>query len=89
MKVLTAGGVALKEVDAVAAAPTVAQVSRRRLWRLKWGLAATAIMLVIVGSAVFAPWIAPHDPLAVNIRHRLAAPAWMEGGTTAHLLGTD
>jgi ABC-type dipeptide/oligopeptide/nickel transport system permease subunit len=31
----------------------------------------------------------PHDPLAVNIRHRLAPPAWMDGGTRAHLLGTD
>jgi len=32
--------------------------------------------------------VAPHDPFAVNIRHRLAPPVWMEG-TPAHLLGTD
>jgi ABC-type dipeptide/oligopeptide/nickel transport system permease subunit len=88
MKVLSAG-VALKAVDAVAAAPTVAQVSLRRLWRLKWGLAATVIMLLIVASAVLAPWLAPFDPLSVNIRHRLAPPAWLEGGTPQHLLGTD
>jgi ABC-type dipeptide/oligopeptide/nickel transport system permease subunit len=25
----------------------------------------------------------------VNIRHRLAVPAWMEGGSTANMLGTD
>ena len=61
----------------------------RRIGRLRWGLAAGGVLLVIVASAVFAPWIAPHDPLAVNIRHRLAAPAWMEGGTAAHVLGTD
>ena len=61
----------------------------RRLGRLRWGLAAGGVLLLIVASAVFAPWIAPHDPLAVNIRHRLAVPAWMEGGTTAHPLGTD
>jgi ABC-type dipeptide/oligopeptide/nickel transport system permease subunit len=61
----------------------------RRLGRLRWGLAAGGVLLLIVASAVFAPWIAPHDPLAVNIRHRLAAPAWMEGGTAAHPLGTD
>jgi len=61
----------------------------RRLWRLKWSVAAAALMLGIVGSAVCAPLIAPHDPLAVNIRHRLAPPAWMEGGTPQHLLGTD
>jgi peptide/nickel transport system permease protein len=89
MKVLSAGDVALKEVNAAAGAPTVAQVSLRRLWRLKWGLAATAIMLLIVGSAVLAPWLAPFDPLSVNIRHRLAPPAWLEGGTPEHLLGTD
>ncbi len=61
----------------------------RRLWRLKWALAAAVLMLGIVASAVGAPVIAPHDPLAVNIRHRLAPPAWMEGGSMAHLLGTD
>jgi ABC-type dipeptide/oligopeptide/nickel transport system permease subunit len=60
-----------------------------RLWRLKWGVAALLVMLVIVGSAAFAPWIAPDDPLAVDIRHRLAPPAWMSGGSPRHLLGTD
>lgn len=89
MTALSADDVALKEVDAVAAAPTAAQVSLRRLWRLKWGLAAAAVMLLVVASAVFAPWLAPFDPLAVNIRHRLAPPAWLEGGTPEHLLGTD
>jgi ABC-type dipeptide/oligopeptide/nickel transport system permease subunit len=42
-----------------------------------------------VASAILAPAIAPHDPLAVNIRHRLAPPVWMEGGTSRHVLGTD
>ena len=52
-------------------------------------LAAAGILLLIVASAVLAPWIAPHDPLAVNIRHRLAPPAWMDGGSAENLLGTD
>ncbi len=69
--------------------PTALRGSLRRLVRLKWGMAAAAIMLVIVGSAILAPWLAPHDPLSVNIRHRLAPPAWMEGGARSHLLGTD
>lgn len=82
--------VALHEGGAVGEAePAAARVSLRRLWRLKWGLAAAAVMLIIVASAVFAPWVAPHDPLSVNIRHRLAPPAWMGGGTPEHLLGTD
>jgi ABC-type dipeptide/oligopeptide/nickel transport system permease subunit len=73
----------------VAGSPSEARVTLRRLWRLKWGLAATALLLVIVASAILAPWVAPHDPLAVNIRHRLAPPAWMAGGTPENLLGTD
>ncbi len=74
---------------AAAEPPTAALASWRRLWRLKWGLGAAAVMLVIVAGAVFAPWVAPHDPLAVNIRTRLLPPAWMEGGSTRHLFGTD
>ena len=65
------------------------RLTLRRLWRLKWGLVATAVLLLIVVAAIFAPWIAPTDPLAVNIRHRLAPPAWMAGGTSENLLGTD
>ena len=61
----------------------------RRLLRLRWGLVATAVLIVIVGVTIFAPWVAPHDPLGVNIRHRLAPPAWMEGGAREHPLGTD
>jgi ABC-type dipeptide/oligopeptide/nickel transport system permease subunit len=69
--------------------PGAGQATLRRLLRLRWGLAAAGILLLIIASAVFAPWIAPHDPLAVNIRHRLAPPAWMEGGSAENLLGTD
>ena len=61
----------------------------RRLLRLRWGVAATVVLLMIVASAILAPWISPHDPLAVDIRHRLSPPAWMDGGTHEHLLGTD
>ena len=90
MKALSAErGVPVQERGAGPIAPTLAQVSLRRLWRLKWGLVAAGIMLLIVASAVAAPWLAPFDPLAVNIRHRLAPPAWLEGGTPEHLLGTD
>ena len=90
MKAVSAGGeVALKGVGALSAEPTAGQVSLRRLWRLKWGLAAAVVLLVIVASAVLAPWLAPYNPLTVDIQHRLAPPAWMDGGTPKHLLGTD
>ena len=75
--------------EAPAAVSVERRATLRRLLRLRWGLAAVGVLLVIVASAVLAPWVSPHDPLAVNIRHRLAPPAWMEGGDARHLLGTD
>ena len=78
-------------VEPSASAPALAGGSLllRRLRRLRFGVAAAAILLAIVLSAIFAPLLAPHDPLVVDIRHRLAPPAWMAGGTPDHLLGTD
>ena len=63
--------------------------SLRRLWRLKWGLLAAAFMLAIVGCALAAPLIAPHDPVSVDIRHRLAPPAWMAGAPAAAVAAPD
>jgi len=71
------------------AAPESAGAAWRRLGRLKWGVGGAALFLVVVLSAVLAPVISPHDPLSVDIRHRMVPPAWMEGGTPEHLLGTD
>ena len=49
-----------------------------------------AILLVfLVIPAVFAPWVAPHDPLEGRLSQRLLPPAWEERGSTEHLLGTD
>ena len=89
MSAVRAGEVGLPDAGAVPAFPPRERRSLRRLWRLKWGLAAAAVMLVIVVTAVGAPWIAPYDPVEVDIRHRLGPPAWMEGGKAEHLLGTD
>jgi len=78
--------------EVVAARPgreTARRVMWRRLARLRWGVGAAAVLLLIIATAVFAPLIAPYDPLAVDIRHRLSPPAWMEHGTSEHLLGTD
>jgi ABC-type dipeptide/oligopeptide/nickel transport system permease subunit len=79
----------LKGAPTAAVGGGTARATLRRLWRLKWGLVAAVVMLAIGVVTVLAPWVAPHDPLNVNIRHRLAPPAWMEGGASDHLLGTD
>ncbi len=90
MKAVSAEGkVELVALGGAVPAAVKERATLRRLGRLRWGLGAASVLLLIVASAVFAPWIAPHDPLAVNIRHRLAPPAWMEGGAPNHLLGTD
>ena len=90
MKAVSADAeVALKAEQAQALPALSRTVSLRRLWRFKWGLVASVVLALIVGSAVFAPYLAPYDPLAVNIRHRLGPPAWMAGGAPAHVLGTD
>jgi ABC-type dipeptide/oligopeptide/nickel transport system permease subunit len=89
MKTVSAsGGVAL---DAGVAAPQSARsrLPLRRLWRFKWGLVAAAVLAIVVGGALLAPWIAPYSPLTVDIQHRLGPPAWMDGGARTHLLGTD
>jgi ABC-type dipeptide/oligopeptide/nickel transport system permease subunit len=83
------GDVALKAASAAATRPAASRLSLRRLWRFKWGLMASAVLVVIVGGTVLAPMLAPYSPLTVDIQHRLGPPAWMEGGTRAHVLGTD
>ena len=45
------------------------------------------ILFVIVG--VGATWIAPHDPTQTNLRDRNKPPAWLEGGDSRYLMGTD
>ena len=86
----TPGNVELAEVGAARPeGSTASRATLRRLLRLRWGVVASAGLLVIVLTALLAPWVAPHDPLAVNIRHRLGPPAWMERGTIEHPLGTD
>ena len=89
MSAVRAGDVAIEGSGAAPAEPASGRRSLRRLWRLKWGLVAAAIMLTIVVTAVAAPWLAPYSPVEVDIKHRLGPPAWMEGGSPEHWLGTD
>ncbi|HEY2256656.1 MAG TPA: ABC transporter permease [Variovorax sp.] len=48
-----------------------------------------AILLVVALAAIFAPWVAPHDPLEQDLLHMLAPPMWMQDGSAAFPLGTD
>ncbi len=46
-------------------------------------------LVVLIGAAVFSPWVAPHEPMHQNLLVRLQPPAWLDGGTMEHPLGTD
>jgi len=65
---------------------------RRLLRRVlgQHGLTIGAVILgLIVLAALFAPWLAPHDPYAQDVTRRLIPPIWHDKGSWEHLLGTD
>ena len=47
------------------------------------------IMLLVLAAAVFAPYLAPHDPSEQDLLNTLLPPAWATGGDAAFPLGTD
>lgn len=47
------------------------------------------VVSIVALCALFAPWIAPHDPNEQNLAEVLLPPAWDHGGMTTYLLGTD
>jgi ABC-type dipeptide/oligopeptide/nickel transport system permease subunit len=61
----------------------------RLFWRDKTGLVGLIMFLTVVFSAIFAPWLAPYDPLHQDLRAAKTPPAWTEEGTLDHPLGTD
>jgi peptide/nickel transport system permease protein len=67
------------------AAPAVR--ARGALARLPW--VPSLIIAVLIFAALFAPFLAPHSPTAQSLPDKLTPPAWQEGGSTKHLLGTD
>ncbi len=61
----------------------------RKLVSHRAAVLGAVITVVVLLTSVFAPWIAPMDPLALDPTRRLLPPAWMEGGTWTYPLGTD
>ena len=56
----------------------------RRLGRDPVALFAAALLVIVVGAALFAPWLAPADPYKASMLRRLAPI-----GTAGFVLGTD
>jgi peptide/nickel transport system permease protein len=67
--------------DSIPARRLVGFTRFARRWPL--GAAGAVIILLMIGSAVFAPFIAPYDPLETDFGAQFSPP------TTVHWLGTD
>ncbi|UTW14344.1 ABC transporter permease [Marinobacterium rhizophilum] len=53
---------------------------------------ATLVTVLMILAALFAPWIAPHNPFDVatlDLMDSELPPMWLEGGDARFLLGTD
>jgi peptide/nickel transport system permease protein len=55
-------------------------------------IGAALVAFVLIAGALFAPWLAPHNPFdlaSLNLMDAFNPPAWVEGGNPQYLLGTD
>ena len=55
-------------------------------------VASAVATVLMIACALFAPWIAPHDPFdlrTISILDNNNPPVWLEGGEWRFLLGTD
>jgi peptide/nickel transport system permease protein len=60
--------------------------------RSKAAVVAAVALVLILGAAAAAPWIAPHNPYdlsQLSLANSQIPPAWMEGGHRRFLFGTD
>ncbi|MGH7300047.1 MAG: ABC transporter permease, partial [Candidatus Rokuibacteriota bacterium] len=81
--------------DAAALAPPRPWAERewvtllRRLVRRRTALFGMLVVVAVLLAAVFAPLVAPFDPLEQDIGQRLREPGWQDEQGRVHLLGTD
>ncbi|NOU96886.1 ABC transporter permease subunit [Paenibacillus sp. LMG 31456] len=61
----------------------------RLLLKSKTGTTGFIILTIVTVTAIFAPWIAPYDPVEQHVVDMLAPPFWLEGGSSKYILGTD
>ncbi len=69
------------------------ETARPSIWRKMRAntgvLIGGTLLAVIIAIAIFAPLLAPHDPLAQDLTRRLLPPFWHDRSVPEHLLGTD
>ena len=67
--------------------PFFDQISQ--LWRNKTAILGLIIITVFILSAIFAPYLSPHDPVGTSLYDQLKPPVWHPTGTWENILGTD
>jgi peptide/nickel transport system permease protein len=92
--------------DIVTGEPTVAaRTQARGRWTGLWesdvaysfrhspvAILSAVVLAVCIFGALFAPWVAPHNPFdlrTLSLGDALSPPSWDAGGKTQYLLGTD
>ena len=74
----------------IEAAPPTPFAEFRHGFAANRGALAALVVLALIGlGALFAPWLAPHDPIEQFRQHMLTPPLWQDGGLAAYPLGTD
>ncbi|MFW6174467.1 MAG: ABC transporter permease [Chloroflexota bacterium] len=48
-----------------------------------------AILGLLIFTAIFEPWLEPHNPIRADVLNRHEPPFWYPDGSTEYLLGTD
>jgi peptide/nickel transport system permease protein len=61
----------------------------RRLGHAKTGMAGLVMVFLVVAMALFAPLIAPRDPMDQDLHSRLRPPFWEEKTDPKYKMGTD
>lgn len=76
----------------VAEVDVLSTVSKNKIWYAirRWPILPVVVLVVLVFTGIFAPLIAPQDPLDQILSLRNNPPAWdAEEGTNLRLLGAD
>ena len=66
---------------------------RPTLWREAWkhrqGIVGAFLLIIFALMAIFANFIAPKDPVAIDLGKPFAKPIWLDPENGAGLMGTD
>src|SRR5713101_6898586 len=61
----------------------------KRLRRDGAAILGLLVLVAALGAALLAPVLSPRDPVKNDLLGRLSPPMWLDGGDSAHPLGTD